>query len=482
MNKNFAKVTFLGMLFVTVILTGCGGEFAGVNRAVSEGAVSGGAVSGGVVSGNAEKKYRYSTDTNLYYNSLDGDVIMQARRDGTHKKEIFRDENTMFLLEYVDENWLYYLESGGKEGDALYRIPLEKDADGYDVVKKSEKEELVRQNGFYSIFWDSRYVIYDNEEEIMKYDLLEKKVVSRQRLKELENHLEGSLWEFFRLPDCYVAVSDEGGIYAQDREGTDWRDCGDKQWINADWGKVAQTENNVFYEAESGQEDDSENWSIWKCDGKKAACFVTMNQLKQAVEQVRGVGSANEVSISSVYNIYGDTDRLYLQIALSWEDGNVYRMEYLLFSQGEEEKELRYEKALTECMQSHVKSRRGKWGIWDEEKDKMATVYKENVVVNDAQCVCILNGNAYLSLYDYEQDSGRLGCYELQSGKFRWVSKREAAYGELGGEGVYYWNDSYDYQEEGVSTVFENEEDNDWVGVWRTNPLEREDRDFYETK
>lgn len=113
-------------------------------------------------------------------------------------------------------------------------------------------------------------------------------------------------------------------------------------------------------------------------------------------------------------------------------------------------------------------------GIWGESRKK---VLKESVVVNDAQCIAIMNGSAYLSLYDYEKDRGRMGCYELQTGQFRWVSEEEASHGELRYSGM------YDGPEEEIKSVFEKERDNQYIGPWGVPSDDTEvTGDFYETK
>lgn len=71
-------------------------------------------------------------------------------------------------------------------------------------------------------------------------------------------------------------------------------------------------------------------------------------------------------------------------------------MEYMMISKGENERgsdsRLQYEKELTECMKSHVKERKGKWIVGEN--------YDEGIhmTANDARCIGMFDGKAYLSL------------------------------------------------------------------------------------
>lgn len=126
-------------------------------------------------------------------------------------------------------------------------------------------------------------------------------------------------------------------------------------------------------------------------------------------------------------------------------------------------------------MQSKVRPQTGRWRLWDDSEDKLGKIFKEKAEWNDAQCVAMLNGCAYLCLYDYENDKGRMGCYELQSGAFRWVDKVEVEFGELGCEGIYYDQDLELY------SVFRKGKQNLCTGIWVT-PGGREDVTFEEDK
>lgn len=483
-KKQKSGVALAAMLFaVCVSITGCGGEYAGVNQAVSEQAVSGSAVreesdaKENIKTEKKEIKYRYATDTNFYYTDYGNGIryIIQKRRDGTHEKEIVIETDGTLWLEYVDEGMLYYqIETEDMDAAILYCIPIEKDAQGYDIVKKSEQKELLKEKSIECTCWDSHYVLYQTDDEegerkIVKYDLQKGKECSRQKIAGMEEYgVEG----LFRLSDCYVAFSGLEDAYVQEIDGEKWKKCEGHSGDCLSFGAV-QTENYLFYMVRG--ELSLEYRYISKCDGKKTESFVTKKQIRQAVMDAKGIEAADKLDDFGMRDIYASGDRLYIQVGLNWEDGSVFRMEYLIFSIGEEERQIRYEKELTECMQSQVKSRTG---VWRDEK----TIFKDAVIVNDAQCAYIMNGTAYLSLYDYENDKGRMGCYELQTGQFRWVSDKEVSCGELRYAGLYDNEVGGDIDE--ICSVFEKGmENNYYIGTWGYPSEDKEVvGDFHETK
>lgn len=504
-KKMSASPVFICLLFAVCMgIAGCGGNVtkgdiatrggmnAGkdgtANRAASGGAVSGSTVSGGAVRGEQEEKktkYRYATDTNYYYQKMNGEnfCIMQERRDGHQEKMVFErevEDGDFCWLEYVAEHALYYSCWSEKKESTLYRIPLKKDVGGQETAELSRQEELAAEkfdtvHGYTDyLCWDSRYVIYmtyqkDEGRELVKYDLQEKKECSREPFEKLGLGGTGEMSVgVFRLRDSYVLLADKGAVCVMEADGTEWSECEPYKTIGMTY--CTQTQHNVFYTPTiiSGS---IEEKLVWKCDGRKTECLVTAEQLEQAVKEAKKMGETDKLDDFGVNGLYMSGDRLYLECGLNWKADNVYRMEYLMFSMGEEDSKLRYEKELTECMQSHVKTRTG---IWGESRKK---VLKESVVVNDAQCIAIMNGSVYLSLYDYEKDRGRMGCYELQSGQFRWVSEEEASHGELRYSGM------YDGPEQEIKSVFEKEWDNQYIGPWGMPSEDTEvTGDFYETE
>lgn len=458
MKNNTTSYKLLVFLLLAVCAGICGcdsGSETATGDTASESAVSGNAVKDEAASLETvsdekgktvreEKwKYHYSTDTNLYVYDLDedGDRITQVRLDGTHEKEVVRIGGIEeFGLCYVENGWLYY-EIEGEKGDILYRAPLGKDDDGYDVVKMSEKEKLVKEEDIYDVCLDSNYLVYDNGVDVITYDLQKKKPVSEWEYPE-DTTGNGGLM-LFCLNGEYVCLNEGRGVFVQEQGNTEWKNGYASYRLLREFSEIrpVQTQNSLFFL--EGTEEPESRLKIMKYDGKSVQCFLTEKQIRELAETVKGVDSAGteECAVTGVYETDG---RLYLQVEFDWYEGDDIHMEYLLFSQGEDESELHYEKELTECMQSQVKER----------SQKAESVYG-NRIMNDAQCVAMLNGCAYLSLYDYEKDEGRMGCYEICTGKFRWVPEEEVWYGEL----------AWAYMPDDLSEVFMSAEyRNEYIG------------------
>lgn len=503
-KKNFENGLVAILFAVCVSVAGCGISM-GENRPVSGDAVSGSGVSDGAVSESAvrggsdeekstensrktlhteAKQYRYSTDTNVYYEDFNFEnqewIIAQARFDGSHKKKIVADEYDVHLdLEYVDGNWLYYKWGMVGEDTILYRIPLEKDGEGYDVVKTSEEEEVIRAYYICSALWSSHEVLFDNGDgKVIRYDLQKEKTVSEWNYADLG--IEAVSIYLLRLKDCFVALTEEG-VYAMKVDGTQWKKCKDREKCFWKYGDSSvYMENSLFFAEDiAGDNEPRTKVRIKKCDGKNIQTFITQAQILRAAKRAKQIKTESQIKECSFNDMYVQDDRLYIQLELHWKEDGVYRMEYVLFSQGENETELRYEKKLTESMQSRVKSRKGELlsSVPDVHTNTSGqTVMEKHAVANDAQCVAMLNGKVYLSLYDYETDQGRMGCYDMSTGKFRWVTQKEVVYGELGwsgldGDYVFEAKDEFldEFEELGRSwvsreAVFETEEDNPYVG------------------
>lgn len=476
----------ISLLFASCLgISGCGGEYAGVERSASSGEVRESTVSGKAVSGSAvqdeavkeAKKLRYSSDTNSYYEQMDDEDIcgiMQIRRDGTHEKRILTapDEEYSCGVEYVDENWLYYTLDGN-EGCVLYRVPMGKDAYGYDEVRVSEAEELNRDSHMRAACWSSRDVIYENGRgKIVRYDFQNKRRSGEWSFSEFGEE-EVIEFDFSRLNGSIIAYAQPAGIYVLAGDDASWIKCSKSRTGYAH--NIVQSENSVFSAEDTFTQKDAEkDIHIWKCDGTSVQSFITGDQMKQVIREAKGI-KEDAIENCELISMYAHAGRLYVQIELCWDEEDIFRVEYLMFSQGENETELRYETELVTAMQDLVKDRTGKWEVWNPDTHTREQVCREHVIVNDARCITIVDGNAYLSLYDYEKDSGRLGCYELDTGKFYLITKEEAERSQL----EYLAEDMEDY----LFRVFDKYEENPFTNI-EGRPVQDKKKvgDFYESK
>ncbi len=457
MKKKIA--CFLCVLSAAGFLIGCGGEFAGISGdgAVSGGAISGGAVSGEAVSGQAVSgpavedgkqqeaertgmsSHQFCTDTNLYYNSKG--ALMQARLDGTHKVCIAETEDkdkTIFLI-HVGDGCLYYGSwTEWHQYGVVYRVPIEKGADGYDTVRVSEKDAILKEQKLYVFYADEHYLFYGGEEEdtIIKYDL-------QRQTKGITDLAWQSDTYISRIKEGYLAFLEGEAVYVQERDSLQWvkvPDASVECYLNAD-EHTTHNSKAVFFPEYLSKKDNCTDFCIKRCDRKRLTDFVTWRQLIQTVKTAR---NADRIDICHVRWMFWENGRLYIQLQVGWWEKEVYHMEYVILSQKEKKDGagagLCYEKKLTESMQSHVKTRKGMWidlADGEETEDLRSGGYAmlDYMTVNDAQCIAMVNGRAYLSCYNYEKEEGRLACYDLDTAKFQWVGREDALFYELGYDG-----------------------------------------------
>lgn len=444
MKKKICLLVCVGLL--VGLLSGCGGEYAGKqgDGAVSGSAVSGQAVSGGAVSDpvvsekekttHVEQVWLFRTDTNLYVEKDDDDAetIIQRRLDGSHKKEIEIPGCTSFLG--IVGNQLYYVRTDeDKKGDwwdCVCVLPIEKDPDGFDVLHTDKAEEVTsvrERRGIDEYYLDPEYLICTDATNgtVIKYDIRTKKKLSETSW----NHTI----QYTRCGDYFVAYdgwNEELRYQKCEDTGGEWTLLaaeGDYDGFNEEL--VASGKNLFFFEgrSESGEEE-----GIYKYDLDKGenTCFITDKELLAAASEAVGQELNLEKGCCVVINIWYERERLYVQAELCDTRDGIYYMQHLLFSKAPGESALKYEREMTECMQSHGTVQKGKWLAAEDYKSKKKRVAVEHAVINDSQCYRIINGKAFFSVYDSKKEKRRVGCYELQSGDFKWLTKKDSEYYE----------------------------------------------------
>lgn len=455
------------------VLTGCGGKYetmpVGTGEGISGEAVSGQAVTEEETETDGTGGHCYHTDTNLYRDSY-GNVVIQTRLDSSHGKKIKLKGEGCELITIRDNNLYYLAAKHDPDGDdistSIFRVPIGKDSDGYDEVRTKQAEELMNEPSsaeFDEVCVTSQYIYWflDSSSSIIKYDLQQKKEVPVNDLETSERTPE---IEFVPCGNHMVAISAEEGLFVQNMDDTEWAEVSDNEEIA--WNNRAFNEKYFFYTGDYGYEE-----NIRKVDlsEKSEEAFVTKKQLRQAVAGALGINAENDsLEVCSITDLFCQTTRCYVQVQANWMQEDVYHMAYLILSQGQDETELTYEKELTECMWSHGTARKGKW-MNQTLADHMVIdewVCQKHVLLNESKCYRIINGKAYLYLYDKEKGKGRVGCYELEKGEFRWLSKKDAEYYEP------CYTDPNDYDT--LMEYYYNPEDV-FTGVyWSPNPFDEE--------
>lgn len=358
----------LVVVLVAILTTGCGGEY--IETAGEQKAVSGNVVSGGAVSEIEASQGRYCSDTNRY-TELSGQGVMQERLDGSCKKEIYFGKGFLTLISVAD-HWLYYaageLEEDEKIIVRIFRVPIEKDADGYDEVKINEPEEIISSGvglDLDGIYADEKYLFFPRWDEtkyelnIVKYDLQ-----NRREVVELTVPDGDGLLDIWRMGDQYMMYVTAGDyeVFALPLDGTELRWITDNGYILQ--GNIDYNDRFFFYDAfpvegdECGLGDDA--WykfgtNIRVCDGEKDESLVTWKELREAVENVENLKMEEELTGSEVSEMYCEVNQLYcvgnrcyMQLRADWVLGGKDYAKNLVFSKEIGEKSICYEKEKSE--------------------------------------------------------------------------------------------------------------------------------------
>lgn len=445
MRRKIRTGICLGLL--AAMLCGCGGEYA---ERPSE--ASGPAISEDGEHGSSGETYPFCSDTNLYQTvrSDDTDGVIQTRLDGS--RETLIPVGGSGKVRFVDVDWLYFerldpdrISRYLEHMVTICRIPIKKDSEGYDVLRTDRVEDLVY--GTEALYVDSEYILYTraDDDAFMKYDI--------RNQKEIPNPLEGDVYpgSCARCGDTFI-MSVDSGLFIQSTRDTGWTRISDLKSddIRAeDWN-----DQTYFYGAETGRGLLCESIQAYDVETRENKPFINKDELWQVVSRALGLEGKKEViELCSIESINCEGDRLYVQVQVDWKEQNTKNMRYIILSKARREADLIYEKKLTELMHGCVRTNREEGEEGTEE------------ISNDAQWIGIINGKVYLSLYDYDNKKGRLGCYELETDEFRWVTQSDPEYYEPYYEGWYGWNSDFEgYRLEGV--FMSDSMDNMFTGIY----------------
>ena len=415
---------------VCVTAAGCGGT-----------AVTGdGSVSDGIKAGAG----RYCTDTNLYVESESR--LVQTRLDGSCRNVMDLGEKFSFVAGVTDA-WVYYTAYEGEREYGqhipvyeIYRLPIHKGADGYDVVDTTKVEKIAGKetgdamNGM-DVFVDDTYLLYEREyghhcSEIVVYDVQKREEVDFGKHK---MRLD-ALLDIWKLNETY-AVLTERNLYLVSPETAEWSGVLDEEYT---WELRAANEQFLFYSCIPAEEDKSDRTpgpddmdkdTVRLCDGEKDRGLVTRREMKDALEsaaQSVWQMSADELDKWEITNLLCDGGRCYIEVQTAgMHDGN-YHVGFLTFSKAEGDEKVRFEKDLTESMREKNKQWRGRW--YTEEKGKKKVI-QEHSIVNPVRASDIANGKLYFYFHD-ENYQIHFAYYDLDAGGVTEITHQSPEYFE----------------------------------------------------
>ena len=458
----------LWFLLAVCLLTGCGGEYAGVSE---NGAVSGGTVSGAAVEQKTEKSvsgHRYANTTNFYMeysSSKDEDTklgLLQYKLDGT-KMQTLRIKDFEGLIS-VDEESVYYSKwKNGTGYSTICRILLEKGEEG-DRKLDLENEEIIYTTKH--MIADSEaepYVYLDDQDivyigvvlkdesgpeltcKVMRYDREKKKEIPLKEQPECSGGYANALIMVGSYDRKLILSSLEKGLYCLDldTEELDFIHKG-KDILFSEIPDTAHivSDGNLIYMAEEWKKgDDNAIQTLYRysLEEKKEEVLVSETEVREAVLK-QGLVQGGEETIQHIelihYFVQGD--HLYVQYQLNEDNGQGMKARYvILYKSISQNSELVCENDLTECLAANSDNRQGTAEWYDEtEEIRKKCSYEQN----GGRCLEMANGKAILFLVNQASKSFEFGCYDLNSGEFKKISAQDAEWYEpYYDERVPYW-------------------------------------------
>ena len=427
----------LSMVVAAGLLTACGGEYAGVseNGAVSGGAVSGSGVSPLSVSGSAvkdtdrnergeENGHWFCSDSHVYYVNwfLTEEPVLVERSlaDGSERRTEIIGLNRVC---YVDNSWVYFITDedpdDGVDGvlddvddcSYVWRAPIEQSQ--VNVQKKelllTEKEEF---DFSATIYCDGRYVLYSTfcDDIYKKYDLQQKKFIGNtgKALRDYSGEVLAVSGE-----TAFIGLEEEGLVAQQ-------LNSGEITWISDSSSLVyehnlAVTDKDLFFN-DAGEMEICQ-YHIEDGSRKKLTMAIQVEKL------LKKEGFLN-VSRGKDHQYYGDQmfvygDRLYIQIDVSWTEKEVIYRNKVILSLDIRSGGLRYEKELTDCLANPKESQTV------VEKQYAAKWIEDTLFLSRGTCIGIAEGKCYMNLYNPDKDRNMAACYDLDSGKFKFITKKD---------------------------------------------------------
>ncbi len=453
------------VLFIGV-LSGCGGEYAGLseNEGVSGGAVSASSVSGQAVSGSGGySRYTYCSDWNLYYitnnYSEDAKLIERNLENGLERKIQI---DGIHEVCYADNEWVYYTKrTDWKEEDetryivgGVWRSPVNKNSLRMDetaeevVLETKNSLGLVMSVGHTGIDHrgvqcDGRYIVYEGGEwtgtketgspEIIPrvYDIQNRKYVWK------ELFCEGS---FCSGIEDIVLWGDSVFLYDYDEDALVRirLETGDKMVVVPfeDYKLNLDDETNSSISTASKENIfwvsyDRNVQTIWqyRLSDQKRFSLIKEAEIHELLEQ-RGLlecplGEENHTFGCAA--CFSRAGRLYVQVGISGEgkDGETCENVVMLSKElGRPDAALVYEEKLNECLANPEKRQK----VFSKEHEGIYGLlpYTEKVYFKSRGiCVAMTEDECLMYIENEREKKNMPASYDFHTGKMHFLEKSE---------------------------------------------------------
>ena len=476
-NSNKAKHTalYLCAAMMVGLLSGCGAGSAGdvareVSNVASGSAVSGSAVSGNAVSGAAVSDSEKpdgmapdsgSTDFDKKYPDFVGDVetvlrtenygyqcshdkkgeILQVRLADSHTTTVNWDRSKDIKYIYdvlaVRGGYLYCMTEDDKENGCVYRIPIEENEKGEETLLTERAEELI--NGkkddcfvdIETVYIGDRYLICPKEGSSGKLLRLDLKKGNKTTLSGPKKWSYDAMDQLLNCGDYFVVKIDDEEVYAAHVEKGKWTKISDGIMSEEEIQIGAEAWNPEGYYYAGTSEELELTSSVtpgvevhrYDFQSQKNSLWISEQQLREAVKEVkRSEYDPDALDVCAVTRLYTQSDRVYVEVQSNWKKGEEYHVTNQVFSRGVSEKELRYEKALTECMKENSSIRRGSFVAEEYSAAAQVGIRQDHVVMESVKLYAMIDGKAYMVCYDGETGEEKRAEYTLATGEFHWIT------------------------------------------------------------
>lgn len=414
------------------LLSGCGGEFAeemeagrDAPGAVTAAAVSGQAVSGQTVSGQAvradEKEVfdsPYCSDHGYYMLSFEeGGVTQISLETGDEKR--FKIDG-IYGLVCVENDVLYYTKERNERSLSLWRLPIEVQDDGSEVLKTDQAELVKGLDDIYyqndDIYIDDEYIVYREPEgkEDAKVICCDRGSGQKTRLPvsaEVQEYLNEceEIRSIRRYGDRLDFRIDEIGVVGWELGTGEMFVCSD----NYHECHSISTETAAFLAF-----DDKERYKDGAAQGrleilridmntKEKTEFVSEQEILNVLETEAGI-QAGQLDSIEMWELYCDGGRLYIDLHINYAVGDTdYVRHVFLYRDDVPGRPLVYEKAFSEFMWEQ--------GEKDDEEYEDENGETRREISSCAECYEISRGMACILLDPADENI----VYDLKAGTTR---------------------------------------------------------------
>ncbi|MCH5252337.1 MAG: hypothetical protein J1F22_05125 [Lachnospiraceae bacterium] len=446
-KRSWRKVISMTML-AAFFVTGCGTVTSGDHTEASGASTTGNDAKtvGNLIEKNPS---RYGNSTNYYLslselhegNACDGgdDGIVQFRNDGTRVGTAITKEDTEIL--YVDDAGICYEKTFSDDKQAIYYLPIRKGEEG-DEPLEPEKEEIKLESDLIptdAVTGNSKYILYYNfDGEFIRYDRQKKTKAVERPFGNLEEELDivsndiGVLGIFENEYLIYHRTSDLKNtittvLRKQNLDTLKWETVSKRKSHAAPIVDSVQSGNFLFYWKQpisSAYADFFSEIDAYDFRTGEDQVLCTEEDLSEKLYEEGLAGGRYDFSL---YNVFCEGDRAYIQLRLTLKNDEICESKVVIFSISMEDKTLVYEKELCEAIWENSAYKRGVWKSYINSNEKETGVtYRQNA----GQCEMVADGKAFLFL-NKPMDKIQFACFDLNTGKLRKFDKKSVEYVEM---------------------------------------------------